>query len=292
MREVATLSTIRFVDCEHILGIFIFWDIMKIKSLVGYKFNMLAVIKKSHVKNNRQFWICLCKCGKQVIIDSSRILSRKRNQKSCGCMQRINASLKNKTHGQSRTPEYFVYRSMLDRCYRKTTTGYHDYGGRGICVCKRWRKSFVNFIKDMGKRPSPKYSIERKNSNGDYKPSNCRWATRKEQNSNQRRNIRLTYNGETKILSDWARTIGINPKTLQVRIVSLHWPVERALTEPLRKSHNKVTYRGEAKTMADWARKFSLPANALYLRIFKSKWPLEKAFNTPLRSWSSEKPTK
>lgn len=189
------------------------------------------------------------------------------------------------THGKSKTPEYFIYRSMLDRCYRKTCTGYKDYGGRGIKVCKRWRHSFENFYADMGKRPSSKYSIERNNGNAGYKPSNCRWATRKEQNSNQRRNIRLTYNGETKILSDWARTIGIDPKALQVRIVGRHWSIKRALTEPLRKLDGKVTYHGRTQSVTDWARELSLPVNALWLRIFQYKWHIEKAFNTPLRSW-------
>lgn len=91
-------------------------------------------------------------------------------------------------HGMSKTPEYRVYYHMIGRCYNLNNSHYKYYGGRGIKVCDEWRYSFAAFFKDIGKRPGPEYTLERINNDGDYKPDNCKWATRLEQNGNTRRN--------------------------------------------------------------------------------------------------------
>lgn len=85
---------------------------------------------------------------------------------------------------------------MIQRCENPKDKGYRNYGGRGIRVCDRWH-SFINFIADMGNRPSDKHQLDRKNNDGNYEPSNCRWATKLENNANTRRNVFLTVNGET-----------------------------------------------------------------------------------------------
>lgn len=134
-------------------------------------------------------------------------------------------------HGSTQMPEYLVWRSMHARCYNPATKSYKHYGARGIKVCDRWR-IFENFSADMGHRPEG-YSIERIDNNGDYEPSNCRWATRIEQCSNRRYNRLLTFKGVTKTLSQWARDIGVKRTTLRQRLF-LGWSVDRALTETLR----------------------------------------------------------
>jgi hypothetical protein len=103
---------------------------------------------------------------------------------------------------------------MRKRCASK----HKDYGGRGIKVCRRWQDSFEAFLRDMGPRPSPQHSVDRKNNSGDYTPKNCRWATREEQASNTRRNHVLTIDGKTQTLVAWAREFGIDHRTILMRL--------------------------------------------------------------------------
>ena len=134
----------------------------------------------------------------------------------------------NKTHGMSLTPIYRVWRAMRNRCARVKNKDYADYGGRGITVCERWN-SFESFLSDMGPR-SEGMTIERHNANGNYEPSNCRWATRLEQAHNKRNNVHLTANGKTQTMSEWARELGVNHTAIVYRLKA-GWSVERAVTE-------------------------------------------------------------
>lgn len=117
---------------------------------------------------------------------------------------------------------------MTGRCRR----GHKNYAARGIKVCDRWRESFANFLADMGPRPSSRHSIERKDNNGHYEPDNCVWATSAEQLRNTRRTRKITFNGKTQCLRDWATEKGWPYTTLRNRFVR-GWSVERALTEPI-----------------------------------------------------------
>ena len=123
---------------------------------------------------------------------------------------------------------------MLSRCYNPSVERYPIYGGRGIKVCERWRgeNGYEAFRADMGMRP-PGHSIERIDSDGDYTPENCKWATAKQQANNTSRNRRLTCKGRTQNLCEWAREIGIKPLTIHQRLKA-GWSVEKALTQPLR----------------------------------------------------------
>ena len=120
---------------------------------------------------------------------------------------------------------------MKERCYRKAHIYYPIYGGRGIIVCERWKKSFAAFQEDVGKRPSTQHSIERIDNDKDYEPSNCRWATRKEQNRNRRDTKTILYKGEVRKICELAEEHNVKLEQLHNR-VRRGWPIERALTTP------------------------------------------------------------
>lgn len=124
---------------------------------------------------------------------------------------------------------------MKQRCYNKNALQYKNYGARGISVCDRWLESFDNFLSDMGVKPNG-MTIDRIDVNGNYGPSNCRWATNDDQQKNKRNCHLITFNGETLTRRDWAKKIGLHEATLQCRI-KRGWPIEDVL-DP------KVIHRG------------------------------------------------
>jgi len=128
---------------------------------------------------------------------------------------------------------------MKNRTTNSNNKSFHRYGGRGIKVCNRWSKSFENFIKDMGQRPTKNHSIDRIDNDGNYTPVNCRWATKKEQSNNTKTNRFITFNHETKTIAEWARKLNINYVTLLRRLSNLNWSIEKSLTTPVQK-HKKT----------------------------------------------------
>lgn len=137
--------------------------------------------------------------------------------------------------GTGYTPEYRAWSCMKVRCENRGHDSYPRYGGRGIVVCKRWRHDFLAFLADMGPRPSPVHSLDRKNNDGPYCKSNCRWATREQQMANRGDAVRLTFRGRTLSIAEWARELGILRNTLWRRITHSKWDVARALTTPVMK---------------------------------------------------------
>lgn len=124
--------------------------------------------------------------------------------------------------------EYSTWSAMHQRCRNPNNNSYKHYGNNGVCVCARWSK-FSAFIEDMGEKPEGDYSIERIDSSLGYEPSNCIWATRKQQNNNTNRNRVIEYNGESKTVTQWAEQLGIKANTLEYRILR-GWDIERAMT--------------------------------------------------------------
>ena len=181
--------------------------------------------------------LCRCECGTEWAADRASV--RRGKTKSCGCLKRDKARDRRTTHGYSsgRHPLYSVWLSMNDRCNNPNADSYPDYGGRGILVCDRWRgpDGFPNFLADMGEKPGTGYSIDRfPDTNGNYEPSNCRWATDKQQANNKRNNRLLTHDGRTQTLTAWAEETGIAVVTIHSRIGHLGWSVAQALTTPSR----------------------------------------------------------
>lgn len=126
---------------------------------------------------------------------------------------------------------------MIARCERPEVQSYKFYGARGIKVCPRWRASYAHFLEDMGRRPSPKHSIDRIDPNGDYAPDNCRWATNSEQSRNKRNNRRLTIDGQSLTLIEWSERAGIRMGTLHRRL-KLGWSERDAVMVPVVRGAN------------------------------------------------------
>lgn len=143
---------------------------------------------------------------------------------SCGCSRSDMQSLSLRSHGQCRkirgveTAEYRSWRGIIGRCCNPSHSRYPYYGGRGIAVCDRWRESFESFFADMGAKPSPKHSIDRINNDGNYEPTNCRWATPEEQARNTSQAYSVTIGGVTLNVEQWARRIGMKSAAIRKRI--------------------------------------------------------------------------
>ena len=156
------------------------------------------------------------------------------------------------THGKSRTAEYKIWHHMIRRCDVRSHKFFKNYGGRGIKVCDRWR-DFASFYEDMGPRPSPKHTIDRKDNDGDYEPRNCRWATRWQQNQNTRKSVIIEHDGECHSMSEWARRLGMSRQTLRLRLKN-GWSVEDALTpKGTRRAHYRVVASRSRATFKDAA---------------------------------------
>jgi len=184
------------------------------REIQNQRFGRLVALERIKVPNaNNAMWRCKCDCGNTTIAAAANI---GRTTFSCGCLAKESASnlLKNnkhtQTHGSTGTPEYRAWQLLKRRCYNPNDHKYPLYGGRGIVVCPQWKNSFETFLGDMGKKPSPKHSIDRKDVNGDYGPENCRWATPKEQMRNTRRNIFVEIDGVKHCVSEWCEILGID----------------------------------------------------------------------------------
>lgn len=212
--------------------------------LSGAVFGRLAVLgyARSEVRDGgtRQrtyaYWNCICLCGNSKEIRADDLL-RGRTQ-SCGCFHKTHLGDSTRKHGLTDSPEYKIWTDMWSRCTNPNRGCYQNYGGRGIHICERW-KSFENFLQDMGNRPSLDHSVDREKNSLGYSPENCRWAIRIEQANNRRTNVKLSFNGETLTISQWAERSGIGKVALYQRSRA-GWDTQRMLTEPVGASKGRV----------------------------------------------------
>lgn len=204
----------------------------KFIDLAGKTFNRLTVIERAENKRRRVHWKCKCSCGNIVIIDRCHLVTG--NTKSCGCLKKESIVKRFTKHAMCDSLEYCIWKEMIKRCNNQNHKEYKNYGGRGIKVCEEWRNDFIKFFNYMGKKPSPKHSIDRIDNDGDYKPGNCRWATPSEQSNNKRSNNKITLHGITMNISQWADFVGIQYDTLWARI-RYGWPPAKAIFQPVHK---------------------------------------------------------
>lgn len=158
---------------------------MRLDDLSGRQYGKFDVICRVENIAGKTHWMCQCKCGKIKSVRGTHLKTGR--VVSCGCNRDEKLSVTRTTHGKSRTRVYRIWQCMINRCHYEKYHEWEYYGGRGITVCARWRESFANFYADMGD-PAPHLSIDRyPNTDGNYEPGNCRWATAVEQARNKRK---------------------------------------------------------------------------------------------------------
>ena len=202
---------------------------------IGKRFGLLTVVRqveRPDLKSKHIMWECLCDCGNITDVASTD-LKRSVKNKSCGCYKNKLSSQRWFKHGDSGSKLHNIWKGFRKRCNSPNSPGYKNYGARGISVHKDWDKynDFRKWALENGYQEG--LTLERINNDGDYGPSNCKWATWDTQANNRRGNHTLTHNGKTQTISEWAREVGINKTTLRNRVVSAGWSVEDALTRPV-----------------------------------------------------------
>lgn len=197
-----------------------------IKYEPGDKIGKFIFISEAGFKHGSRIVRIRCFCGNTFDCHLSHI--KFGHTKSCGCLPN---GRKTNPKALRREPLYSTWYGIKDRCLNKDAINYSNYGGRGIKICERWKKSFSNFASDMGNRPSNQHTVERIDNNKGYNPQNCAWRTRHDQNRNKRNTILVTYNGQTKCVADWCKIYNIGQQTLSYRVRN-GWEIEKALTTP------------------------------------------------------------
>lgn len=194
--------------------------------LIGSVFGKLTVLSEDGTDSfGATMWRCRCECGAAKSVRGAQLKSGA--VRSCGCGVAAAAKVNNTTHGASRTPLFRRWQAMLARCSNKRSKSFKNYGARGITVCERWL-DFQSFSDDMAATFREELELERVDTDGNYEPSNCCWATVVQQQRNRRNNHRLTINGETLTLVEWEERSGVKANTILTR-VRRGWPPSRLL---------------------------------------------------------------
>lgn len=198
---------------------------------VGARFGRLLVIKREQLTGKEPRWMCRCDCGNEKSISYEAL--RSLNTQSCGCLRKERSKNRMMTHGLTASGEFRIWANMKNRCLNRKNFSFQEYGGRGISVCEKWSNDFQAFLSDMGKRPSPRHSIERRDNSGNYSPENCYWATPVQQANNRRSNAKYEYNGQkltARQLMEFAHPT-VSYRCLRSRLT--RWTVEKSLTTPV-----------------------------------------------------------
>ena len=182
--------------------------------ITGNNYGRLTVIEPAGKEGTgAALWKCRCECGNEIITRGASLKSG--HTKSCGCYK----SDIHSTHRKKNTRLYEIWRGMKKRCGLDTLHNYDAYGGRGITICDEWKNDFMSFYTwAMENGYQEHLTLDRKDNNGNYEPSNCKWSTVEEQANNRRSNRLITANGETHTIAEWARITGLTRRKIIYRI--------------------------------------------------------------------------
>lgn len=268
----------------------------KLENLTGVRFGRLVAIERAPSKQTpnktvQTVWKCRCDCGKEIEVRATALKSG--NTQSCGCRKMEMLLARNIKHGgataENKERLYSIWKGMISRCRKDDR-----YAGRGVAVCDEWKEysKFRDWAYSSGydaAAPFGECTIDRINNDGDYEPNNCRWVSLEAQANNTRKNRHIVYNGETKTISEWARTIGISADALWYRLKN-GWSIEDAITIPPLKSNKRydrnspytkmVTIHKETKPLLEWCSAYGIDKDLVGKRL-KYGWSIERAITTP-----------
>ncbi len=246
----------------------------------GQKFGRLTVITEAYRNHNGTHWLCECSCNaKNTIVASTGNLNA--GQESCGCL-RLERSVASLTkHGRSNDRIYRVWLNMKARCNNRKASGYKNYGGRGIFVCKEWDENFYAFLRDMGDCKESE-EIDRKKVNGPYAKWNCRWVDKETSSNNKRNTIKYWHDGQLLSAPQWARHFGVSVAAMTWRLRRGQLPADAARAIQLRKKPMYL-YRGKWKTLRGLSRIANVPPEQIKRRISDKGWSVEEATETRIR---------
>jgi hypothetical protein len=200
-------------------------------SLLGQRFGKLIVISKTDKRLDGHIcWLCKCDCGNEKILNGRNL--RNGNTTSCGCYRNSEIKKRFITHGESAngkwSNEYNCWHHIKSRCINVNNKNYKHYGGRGITICDEWINDFSSFLKDMGRKPTLKHSIERIDNNKGYCKENCRWATQREQCNNRRDNKKTVFDNKEYTISQLGEKLGIRSDRLRWQL-KMNWTFEQII---------------------------------------------------------------
>jgi len=206
-----------------------------LKVMPGDRYGRLTITFEVPTMHKHRRFQCQCDCGREKAVTLHKL--RAGNTRSCGCLQRESRSSHTRTHGASRTLLYAVWYGIKQRCYNERCREFPYYGARGISVDPEWQRfePFRDWALANGYQRG--LSIERIDNDGNYEPGNCKWIPRREQSKNTRKSLRITYNGRTQILKDWAAELSLPYLALYKRIVMRGWTVDRAFGTEVGHAH-------------------------------------------------------
>ena len=257
--------------------------------LVGKRFGRLTVIEDDgrRTPKGQVIWHCVCDCGNHTYVQTSYLTTG--DTRSCGCLFKETCRLPNTIrHGDAspngeHTRIYESWHQMKKRCNNPKDHNYKNYGGRGISVCEGWDR-YENF-RDwaLGNGYNDELTLDRIDVDGNYEPSNCRWADAITQGNNRRTNRYVEYQGETHTISEWSRVIGISHDVIAGRL-NRGWSIEDALTKPTRSRKQScpgIEYNGETRSIKEWSDITGIPYYTLIKR-YEADWTPEEMLTTPV----------